>query len=84
MLFQPFVSVKRQFEPPQQPFPAPRQYRARVPELFREYLYDPLFRGIAWTATQFLRLQHGNIHLYVLYIAVTLLALLVWKLGAVR
>ena len=29
-------------------------------------------------------LQHGRLHLYVLYIAVTLLVLLVWKLGVGR
>ena len=35
-------------------------------------------RGKAWLS-QLRWLQHGNVQLYVLYIAVTLIVLLVWK-----
>ena len=81
-LFYPFVMVRKHYEAPKQIFPRSQKLITHSPELFREYFYDPLFRAIAWAASQFRRLQHGNIHLYVLYIAVTLLVLLIWKLGA--
>ena len=43
--------------------------------------YRPLFLGIAWAASKLRWLQQGRIQLYVLYIALTILVLLVWKLG---
>ena len=33
-----------------------------------------------WGLSKVRWLQHGNVHIYVLYIALTLIALLVWKL----
>jgi len=47
----------------------------------REAVYRPLFAGVDCALARLRWLQHGNVHLYVLYIALTLLVLLVWKLG---
>jgi hydrogenase-4 component B len=80
-LFRPFVTVKRHYTPPEQVFPREGSLISHAPDVFREYFYSPLFNGIAWCAGQIRRLQHGNIQLYVLYIAATLLILLIWKLG---
>ena len=42
-------------------------------------MYRPMFeRGEAWLS-QLRWLQHGNVQLYILYIAATLMVLLVWK-----
>ena len=49
--------------------------------LFRRYLYEPLFVGVAWIASKLRWLQEGRIQIYVLYIALTILVLLIWKLG---
>jgi hypothetical protein len=46
-----------------------------------DYLYRPVFLGFAWTASKLRWLQQGRIQVYVLYIALTILVLLVWKLG---
>jgi hypothetical protein len=35
---------------------------------------------VAWALSRLRWLQHGRVQLYILYIAVTLLVLLVWKL----
>ncbi|MFH1069358.1 MAG: proton-conducting transporter membrane subunit [Candidatus Glassbacteria bacterium] len=81
-LFQPLLAGRTQFSAPDEIFPRRGTgLVTHVPDLFRNYLYDPLFRGISRVAGQFQRLQHGNIHLYVLYIAATLFVLLIWKLG---
>ncbi|HLA40072.1 MAG TPA: proton-conducting transporter membrane subunit, partial [Candidatus Glassbacteria bacterium] len=81
-LFQPLLAGRKQLTVPREIFPpGGTRLATHAPELFREYLYDPLFRWISLFAGQFLRLQHGNIHLYVLYIAATLFILLIWKLG---
>ena len=46
-----------------------------------ERLYAPVFTGIGRGLSALRWLQHGRVQLYVLYIALTLLVLLVWKLG---
>jgi len=61
-------------------FPRPASFESGVPGGPREYLYRPLFTWTAEMLGRFRWLQHGRIHLYVLYIALTLVALLVWKL----
>jgi len=43
-------------------------------------IYEPLFRGVGWALGQLRWLQHGNLQLYILYILITLLALMFWKL----
>ena len=53
--------------------------RLRIPASRR--FYKPGFSGIAVLASKLRWLQHGNIHLYVLYIALALLAMLVWMMG---
>lgn len=50
-------------------------------DVCRENLYAPVFRGIAWGLSRLRWLQHGRVQIYVLYIAATLLALLLWKLN---
>ena len=40
-----------------------------------------MFGGIDRAGATLRWLQHGNVHLYVLYIALTLLVLLVWQLA---
>ncbi|HOE66388.1 MAG TPA: proton-conducting transporter membrane subunit [Candidatus Hydrogenedentes bacterium] len=62
-------------------FPASASISTVTPDVCAEKMYRPLFSGIEWMVLRLRWLQHGNIHLYVLYIAVTLLVLLIWKLN---
>ena len=59
-------------------FPRKAGFSTETPDAFLHVVYGRLFAtserliaGLRW-------LQHGNIHLYVLYIALTLLGLLFW------
>ncbi|MBI3785157.1 MAG: hypothetical protein HY270_17335 [Deltaproteobacteria bacterium] len=61
--------------------PDPTALATAAPDLLADGMYRPLFdllgrglRSVRWV-------QHGRVHVYVLYIAITLLVLLVWKLG---
>ena len=63
-------------------FPRAASFHIETPDVFSEQLYGPTLRGIGRGLSAFRWLQHGRVQLYVLYIALTLLALLVWKLGA--
>lgn len=62
-------------------FPDGGSYEAHPADIFREGIFAPLFKFIQKTAFAFRWLQNGSVHLYILYIAFTLLALLLWKLG---
>ncbi len=81
-LFQPLLAVRQEYTAPEGVFPKRTSHlTTHARDLFRSFFYDPLFRLISRTAGRFLWLQHGNIHLYILYIAATLFLLLIWKLG---
>jgi hydrogenase-4 component B len=62
-------------------FPESAGYVTRTPDPARRWLFAPLFRFIAHRLSPLLVLQHGRIHLYVLYMAVILITLLLWKGG---
>ena len=59
-------------------FPAATGFSTRIPETVLDVIILPLLRltGIVFSFCR--RLQHGEPHLYVLYIFITLLLLLVW------
>ena len=65
-------------EPPQGVFPSASAHRSQTPDLAQEQLFAPLFRVLANGLGRLRWLQQGRVHLYVLYIVVTLMALLAW------
>jgi formate hydrogenlyase subunit 3/multisubunit Na+/H+ antiporter MnhD subunit len=80
-VFQLFVRTKTKLRTPEGLFPDRAALHTEAPDVFRERLFAPLFSAVRWVALRLHRLQEGRIQLYVLYIAMTLLVLLVWKLG---
>lgn len=62
-------------------FPRAASLATETEDLARARLYQPLFVSIGRSLSSLRWVQHGQVHLYVLYIALTLLVLLVWKLG---
>jgi hydrogenase-4 component B len=81
IIFRMFLRPKTKLLPPHGYFPSQASYRSETPDVFRDYLYRPVFFAIAWAASKLRCLQHGRIQLYVLYIALTVLILLIWNLG---
>lgn len=78
----PFVlRGSRHGEPVADLFPANTTLATRTPDPLHHEVYGPLFASIARLTARRRPLQGGQTQLYVLYIAVTLLALLVWKLS---
>jgi hydrogenase-4 component B len=80
-LFGPLLATRRRVSPPEGLFPRAASFSTDAPDACREHLYRPAFNGIGRTLSAFRWLQHGRVQLYVLYIGLTLLVLLVWKLG---
>jgi hydrogenase-4 component B len=62
-------------------FPQQAEFHSHTDDPYRSYLFEPLFHSIN-RAMAFLRpLQQGRVQLYILYIALTLLALLLWQIA---
>jgi hydrogenase-4 component B len=53
----------------------------QTPDLFQRFFYTPVFIALVWFSRAVRRLQHGRVHLYILYIVLTLLALILWSLA---
>lgn len=77
-LFNMFLRTKKHLQLPAGYFPGPAAFETHTPDVCFEKFYKPVFAGIQKICSRFLVLQQGSIHLYVLYIVVTLLVLLVW------
>src|SRR5262249_40082841 len=52
-----------------------------TPDANRDFIYAPTFRAIYGTILRLRWLQHGRLHLYVLYVAITIVFLLFWSFG---
>jgi NADH:ubiquinone oxidoreductase subunit 5 (subunit L)/multisubunit Na+/H+ antiporter MnhA subunit len=60
--------------------PKEQDFETSTPEPGKQYLFGPLFRMSDFAMDKMRFLQQGSVQLYVLYIAVTLILLLLWKL----
>ncbi|HZV81490.1 MAG TPA: proton-conducting transporter membrane subunit [Geobacteraceae bacterium] len=65
-------------------FPKPVSFRSHVPEALLEGVYLPLYSVLNNRLSLVRKLQHGRLHLYILYIVVTLIALLAWSHFRIR
>jgi formate hydrogenlyase subunit 3/multisubunit Na+/H+ antiporter MnhD subunit len=80
-VFRTMLRPQIRLQPPAGLFPAEARFQSDVPDVFRDRLFRPVFWSVMWAASKLRWLQQGRIQLYVLYIAVTVLSLLIWKLG---
>jgi hypothetical protein len=79
-LFGPLLGTKKKITPPHGLFPAEAALKTETPDISHEEMYRPVFGRINEWLSQLRWVQHGKVQLYVLYIAVTLIVLLVWEL----
>jgi hydrogenase-4 component B len=80
LLFRLFLQPRDEIREPSGLFPRQAGLKTSTLDLFLRRVYEPLFIGIAWIASRLRWLQEGRIQIYVLYIALTILVLLIWKL----
>ncbi len=81
-LFGPLLGTSERTSPPAGTFPCKASFASVTPDAFLRGVFLPGFAGMARGLAWFRRLQEGRVQVYVLYIAVTLLVLLVWLFGA--
>ena len=80
-LFSPMLRMTRKLTPPRGLFPRSAALHTEAPDISMMYVFRPMHRLVNRLLSMFGWIQHGQVHLYVLYIAVTMVALLVWYLG---
>jgi hydrogenase-4 component B len=79
-LFKPLLKPVEYVQRPDGILPLNASLKSETHDLCHGNLYEPAFIKLNWGLSKVKWLQHGNVHIYVLYIALTLIALLVWKL----
>jgi NADH:ubiquinone oxidoreductase subunit 5 (subunit L)/multisubunit Na+/H+ antiporter MnhA subunit len=80
-LFRLLVPAHDEVHEPRGLFPREARLHTHTPDMFRRAIYEPFFLSVAWVVSKLRWLQEGRIQIYVLYIALTILVLLVWKLN---
>jgi formate hydrogenlyase subunit 3/multisubunit Na+/H+ antiporter MnhD subunit len=79
--FDLLLQTRRHVIAPQGFFPKEASLATETPDPCQEYIYRPLFGAIGRDLLLLRPLQQGQVQLYILYIAVTLLLLLLWQLA---
>jgi hydrogenase-4 component B len=79
-LFQSLLRTRSHLLRPKGVFPKAAAMRTHTPDIFQQYFFRPIFFGVDKVLGYFRWLQHGNVNLYILYILITLLTLMFWKL----
>jgi hydrogenase-4 component B len=80
-LFGLLLRTARHVAPPSGLFPSHASLATETPDLCREQVFQPVFRSVDWGLSKVRWLQTGHVHLYVLYIALTLVVLLAWEIA---
>jgi hydrogenase-4 component B len=79
--FRPMLGGRSRLRRPQGVLAEAASLEVAAEDPFLTRLFNPLFTAVAWAASRMRWLQQATIQVYILYIAVTVLVLLVWKLG---
>ncbi len=79
--FRWLLRPRQQTDLPSGLFPQQAGFESHTDDVVYQRVYRPIFRMIDRLAGKLRWLQQGRNQLYVLYIALTLIVLLVWKLG---
>jgi hypothetical protein len=80
-VFAALLRTQRDVGAPEGLFPRAGSFASRTADVCRAGFDELLFAGIGRALWALRFLQHGRVHLYVLYVMLTLVVLLVWKLG---
>jgi hydrogenase-4 component B len=80
-MFRGLLSPHRRGAPIGRLFPVESAFSTETPDVFSVRFLRPGIKGVGALLSSLRWLQHGRLQLYVLYIAVALVALLVWRLA---
>ncbi len=80
LMFHFVLRTHRRIAPPSGLFPGKSSFASETPDVYRDRIYDPAFAAAERLFSRLRWIQHGRINIYILYIALALIALLAWKL----
>ncbi len=80
-LFARLLRTVRTQTPGYELFPGPASFSTDTPDVVQRDVYHRWYTVLLLIAERVRRFQHGGLQIYILYIFITLIALLVWKLG---
>jgi len=72
------LQTRKKLVPVRGTFPIEASLETETPDVALERGYQPLLRGATWLLSWLSWMQNGRVSAYILYIAVTMVALLVW------
>jgi formate hydrogenlyase subunit 3/multisubunit Na+/H+ antiporter MnhD subunit len=78
-LFAPMLGTRVSSVKPLGLFPSRASLETATPDSFRERVFRPIFAEMDRVLAKFRRIQGGRVQVYVLYIAITLIALLTYQ-----
>ena len=84
VFFSPFLRTRERKAGLQGYFPGASSLATETRDTYRELIFEPLFTGCRQLLGRLRGLQEGRMQIYVLYVALALLALLIWTLGGGR
>ncbi len=79
--FDLLLQTRRVLIAPRGLFPTEASLATETPDPYQRFIFRPLFRDIGRVLSLLRPLQQGQVQLYILYIAVTLILLLLWQLA---
>jgi formate hydrogenlyase subunit 3/multisubunit Na+/H+ antiporter MnhD subunit len=79
--FRTLLQLKEKHKPVAGLFPHHASLQSESADPFHHRFYSPIFESIKYFFSRWHWIQHGRLHLYILYIALVLIILLVWKIG---
>lgn len=83
-LFASLIHYRKNMNPLTQYFNPNISFSSHTHDFFMQQIYERLFGRIGWIFGKLDWMQHGRLHLYLLYIGATLVLLLVWFILFVR
>ncbi|PIQ81586.1 MAG: hypothetical protein COV76_08435 [Candidatus Omnitrophica bacterium CG11_big_fil_rev_8_21_14_0_20_64_10] len=81
LLFKGLLRTRFAEERPAGYFPSKARIASHTPDVAKEYGFRPIAMGVVRALDSLRWLQRGRVQWYLLYIVVTLVVLLIWKLG---
>jgi len=79
--FAPVLLTRTRLDAPLGLFPRRAMMVSHTDDFAKEAIYRPLFVSVEWVFVRLRWLQHGRVHIYILYLGVTIIALLTWYLS---
>ncbi|HNU68964.1 MAG TPA: proton-conducting transporter membrane subunit, partial [Myxococcota bacterium] len=79
-MFRPILRTRRNLTAPQGLFPTRAAISTHAADIFLQYVYEPAVAAISRAAALVQALQKGRVHLYLMYIFITIVALMIWNL----